>query len=53
VQYGGVVRRRGVINSKPCKISALIRSEGFAEDYGGDFESVCIGTRSAYAPSCR
>jgi hypothetical protein len=41
---GGVVSHHGGIDGKPGKVNVLIPPEdGFAEDGGGDFGSVCIG----------
>jgi hypothetical protein len=45
-QDDGDVRRRGGVNGKSCKIIAMNLSEdGFAKGDGGNFKSVCMGTR--------
>jgi hypothetical protein len=47
-QGGGAIRCGGVesVDGMPDKINALIRpKDGFAEDGGEDFGSVCVGMR--------
>jgi hypothetical protein len=46
MQDGGAVRRHGDIESRHCKVNAMIPLEDGVEEYGGsNFGGVCVRVR--------